>query len=308
MKKFAALAIVCVLVSAAAAHVPEGVQYTAFQWPAGKEPILDGNLGEWGIVPADYELTFAMHKEFNGESPQQFGDLNFKVIVGWAPGNNRLYFMMERFDDYYDRDGKGGTAGGDDSWEMHLDGDHAGDIMVFSATEVEDDEERTLNRGRYAQGYHTRFPPLGDTGGESWSWFWHSQAQWHDERPYSDFGFRLDGQIGGGEATAYIEVMRAAFDDLIFSDPEGSVIHQFEEGQVTGLGWAVFDSDVPGDDGGVGQDAEHSGQWSFSGAPDVWRTTASASDFLCAPADPRVDFATAVEADSWGRIKSAFVE
>ena len=306
-----ALALCVAVVAPATAHVPEGAVRTAFQWPAGLEPTLDGDLSEWSIVPEDYLISFAEHTEFNGEKPADFGDLNFRSIVGWSESTNSLYFMMERFDDFYDRDAQGGVAGGDDSWEMHVDGDHSGDQMRFGTADIENEEERALAQGRWSQSYHTRFPNLGPDGQESWSWFWMTQAQWHDELPYADHGFRLDGEIGGGEATAFIEVRRQAWDDFLFNDPEGSVIHDYNEGDITGLGWAVFDSDVAGADGGVGQDAEHSGQWSLSGATDVWKTTASATDFLLAPVDPRVDFSaieSAVEENSWGRIKSAFVQ
>ena len=131
-------------------------------------------------------------------------------------------------------------AGGDDSWEMHVDGDHSGDQMRFGTADIENEEERALAQGRWSQSYHTRFPNLGPDGQESWSWFWMTQAQWHDELPYADHGFRLDGEIGGGEATAFIEVRRQAWDDFLFNDPEGSVIHDYNEGDITGLGWAVF--------------------------------------------------------------------
>ena len=85
MKKitvFFALALCVAVVAPATAHVPEGAVRTAFQWPAGLEPTLDGDLSEWSIVPEDYLITFADHTAFNGEKPAEFGDLNFRTIVG----------------------------------------------------------------------------------------------------------------------------------------------------------------------------------------------------------------------------------
>ena len=38
------------------AHVPAGTVYPAFQWPAGREPEMDGDLSEWSIVPDKYVL------------------------------------------------------------------------------------------------------------------------------------------------------------------------------------------------------------------------------------------------------------
>lgn len=170
MKKITILISVflcAVLVGSAWGHYPEGQVLTAFQWPAGLEPTMDGDLSEWDIVPEDYSVPFAdYHRGSDGEPPTDFSDLNFNTIVGYSTGTNRVYFMMERFDNLWDRDGQGGVAGGDDTWEIHIDGDHSGDQMRWNATEIEDETERELAQGRFSQAYHTRFPQLGDTGGQ----------------------------------------------------------------------------------------------------------------------------------------------
>ena len=61
MKKILSIATVLALgimlqASAVSAHVPiPGIDSgTLFQWPAGQEPTLDGDLSEWDIVPEDY--------------------------------------------------------------------------------------------------------------------------------------------------------------------------------------------------------------------------------------------------------------
>lgn len=52
--------------SAVSAHVPiPGIDTgTLFQWPAGQEPVLDGDLSEWDIVPEDYYVPFDSHFEY----------------------------------------------------------------------------------------------------------------------------------------------------------------------------------------------------------------------------------------------------
>jgi hypothetical protein len=173
--------------------------------------------------------------------------------------------------------------------------------VYVSETEIADEKERELAQGRYAQTAHYRFPPLEPFG---WKWFWMSTSTWHDKAPWADYGYRLDGKMNGGEATLYIEVMSAAWDDFNFNGPALSVLHTFQEGQVFGSGWAFIDHDADT------QGGAYDGYWAFPGDGDQWKTAATVAPWLCAPIDPRVDFTklTAVEGNSWGRIKAAFIE
>jgi hypothetical protein len=305
MKKGVFFAVLCLclgLASSALAHKPEGVVRTVFQWPAGLEPALDGDLSEWDIVPEDYFLTTKDHVETNLGKGNNFDESNLalRVAVGWSKGTNRLYFMMRRFDNLYDRNGVGGAAGGDDSWEIEVDADHGGESIWVGEDEVPDPTERELAQGRWAQTSHNRFPPLEPFG---WKWFWVSKSTWHDKQPWADYGFRLDGQANSGEATAYVEIMSAAWDDFNFNGPDLSVLHEFKDNEIMGLAWGVIDHDSNAED-----DSGHNGWWGITGDGDQWRTAAAASDFLLAPMDPRVQFPTAVEGNSWGRIKAVFVE
>jgi len=314
MKKialFAAVALCAGYVSVASAHVPEGQLYTAFQWPDTHLPVLDGNLSEWDIVPSDYEITLEDHVDANGETDFNFASLNMRMIVSYNANDDKIYFMSERFDDYYDRNGQEGGAGGDDSWEMHHDGDHAGDDMWVSGDTFPDPDERALNMGRFAQTYHTRFPELpGSTGegGATWAWFWVSQSTWHDSPQYMDYGFTIDGEINNGEATTFVEFNRVSWDEFLWNDEANSVIHDMVPEEIIGYGWQIVDHGTEDLDS-CGENCPRS--WYISGAADAWRTAASATDFLLAPLDPRVDFSSipsAVEEASWGRIKEGFVK
>lgn len=302
MKKSALLAAACLtlgLACAASAH--KGPLNNVFQWPAGMEPTMDGDLSEWSVVPEDYVIGSAQHFDIvNGQgSNMNPSDLGSRCIIGWSASTNRLYYMQERFDDYYDRNGGDGAAGGDDSWEVAVDADHGGESIYITDTEIVDEKERELAQGRWAQTAHYRFPPLAPFG---WKWFWMSSSTWHDQKPWADYGFRLDGQLNSGDATAYIEIMTAAWDDFNFHGPELSVLHTFKEGDIIGLGWGLIDHDA--DTQGLNYDA----WWGYPGDGDQWRTSATIGDWFLAPVDPRVNFQTAVEEQSWGRIKAAFIQ
>lgn len=311
MKKLALFIAAAAYVTAASAHVPEGQIYNAFQWPDTHIPVLDGDLSEWDIVPEDYEITLEDHLDQDGEANYDFASLNIRMIVAYNAADDKIYFMSERFDDFYDRNGQEGGAGGDDSWEMHHDGDHAGDDMWVGADDFPDPDEQALNMGRFAQGYHTRFPELpGSTGegGATWAWFWmQANSTWHDKPEYMDYGFQIDGELNSGPATTFVEFNRVSWDEFLWNDEPGSTIHDMVEDEIIGFGWQIVDHGT-GDISLRGENQPTN--WYISGAADAWRTTASATDFYLAPLDPRVDFAStpsAVEETSWGRIKEGFV-
>ena len=315
MKKILSIASMLALgvmlqANAVSAHVDiVGIESgTLFQFPTGMEPTLDGDLSEWDIVPEDYYVPFESHFEYylglgheNDES-----NLSFRVVAGWSQGTNRLYFMMERFDNYWDRNGVGAVAGGDDSWEIMIDSDHGGDQHWYAASDFESEEEHQRNQGRYAQNAHCRFPPLEPFG---WKWWFQSKSTWHDVPPWGDYGFQLDGESNAGEVTARIEIMSAAWDDFHWMSPEESEPeHTFVEGNTIGLGWVVHDMDNDAED-----NSGSTGGWGINPNIQMWFDCGNCSDFLLAPIDPRVDFSqmvtgTAVEEESWGRIKAAYIQ
>jgi hypothetical protein len=255
--------------SAVSAHVPiPGIDTgTLFQWPAGQEPVLDGDLSEWDIVPEDYYVPFD-----------------------------------------WDRNGVGAVAAGDDSWEIMIDADHGGDRHFVLAEDFEDADELQRNQGRRAQNAHHVFPDMPDANrAVGWKWFFNSNSTWHDEAPWGDYGFQLDGAINSGEVTARIEIMTAAWDDFHWIGPDDSQIHTFTEGNTIGLGWVVHDKDSAEEDNGGKSD----GGWGINPNIQMWFDCVNCSDFLLAPIDPRVDFSsipTAVEEESWGRIKAAYIQ
>ena len=101
--------------------------------------------------------------------------------------------------------------------------------------------------------------------------------------------------------------MTVAWDDFHWVGPDESQIHTFTEGNTMGLGWVVHDMDSAEEDNGGASD----GGWGINPNIQMWFDCVNCSDFLLAPIDPRVDFSsieTAVEEESWGRIKAAYIQ
>ena len=88
-----------------------------------------------------------------------------------------------------------------------------------------------------------------------------------------------------------------------------STIGSLVEGNITGFHFTIIDDDDL-ESGG------YEGYWTLSGATDSYFQGDLLSDFLLAPLDPDIDWAsqaaagegTAVEEVGWGRLKSTFAE
>ena len=79
--------------------------FKVFQFPRTAIPRIDGDFGDWDIVPDSYSVGM---EEMWDDSGQHQGinrqTLDIKVKVGWVNGLNRLYFLYEAYDDYWDFD------------------------------------------------------------------------------------------------------------------------------------------------------------------------------------------------------------
>ncbi len=311
-KAFALAAAVSLLSfsSVAIAHVPEGLVLGVWQWPTTHLPVMDGDISEWDVVPGN--LWLSAFSEFNGEplntvvagevgAEVDAADLNFRWTQGWNDELDRLYFVQDRFDDVWDRDGGGiGGAGGDDSFEINIDADHGGDVSWFGADDFDTEEEVARNRGRLNQMSHYRWPPLEPIG---WNWMWASSATWHDVEPYSCCGdsFTLNG-AHGTEATLQAEWWTVAWDDLDHESPANSIQHDFVENEIIGMSISIIDNDIGTD---ADTDAAFAA-WRLGGQRCGNGDGKCATDFILLPVQNEL-LPTAVEDDSWGRIKASYM-
>ena len=92
-----------ILVVAAAALDRPDVTFQVFQFPADKIPRIDGNTDDWAMVPASYVIGMDQFvNDSRNHPPPDPKNLDVKIRVGWVKGLNRLYFLYEAYDNYWD--------------------------------------------------------------------------------------------------------------------------------------------------------------------------------------------------------------
>ena len=306
-KAFLALCLTAGLAFSAWGHVPEGQVLLAYQFPAGAEPTLDGDLSEWAAVPPDYWIGPEYYTAPDGSQWTDLSDLNSKVIVGYSASTDRLYIHHEYFDDFRKRDFANlppveGIFGDEpnlpDTFEIQVDGDHGGEDSWFDpAAEPE-------NGSRWAQNIHFRIPDLDPTSqnvneeATAWAWYWQSQATWTGNLPWATSGYTSDAvEPNAPDVNAQAEWMFTVWDNLQWDDPDASAMHDMVEGEIIGMNWQISDYD--------NLDDNTSEDWLLNGQATIWQTSSVATDFLLAPPE---DGSAAVEAESWGRVKAAFTQ
>src|SRR5688500_7163506 len=96
--------LVCLALLTLQAHALErtGVEFTIFQFPVGQIPRIDGKADDWATVPESFAIGQDQLKDTVNNTPADKKDLDVKVKVGWVKGLNRLYFLYEAYDNYWD--------------------------------------------------------------------------------------------------------------------------------------------------------------------------------------------------------------
>ncbi len=308
MKKFVMMLALVGVCSSSFAHIPEGRVFGVFQWPSNNLPVLDGDISEWDAVPDELWIDLDDPDMVAGEGDvgreKDRSDIYFRFAMGWNDETDRLYYVYDRYDDVWDRDGGGiGCCGQDDSIEIGVDADHAGGWFHSGGAGISGDltdEENALYNGGSSQTSHYRWPTLAPFG---WSWFWMSNSTWHGNEPHQccEDSFNLDG-AHGGEANFQAEWYTVAWDDFNYNGPELSVPHDFVELDVIGAGLQIVDNDNGPED--AEDTTPWTVKWSLGGASDVFGNAGSFADFVLMPLDEAA-LATAVENDSWGHIKAS---
>lgn len=249
-----ALAGVVLAQTAFALEKPD-VTYQVFQFPADKIPRIDGDPSDWAMVPESYVVgKDQLHND--SKNPPAAGDksLSVRVKVGWVKGLNRLYFLYEAEDDYWDFADPGLH---NDTFEIMVDGDasggplidkghkefwtpeHVGKAAAAPEARISADEAHWAVHGVQAQNYHILTPAVN----KDWAMAWGSPT-WIKEFPWANsaqsFSFKH------GEAGKYIlEFWITPFD---YAGPEGpsrAVESLLTENKIIGLSWIVIDYDGP---------------------------------------------------------------
>jgi len=216
-------------------------------------------------------------------------DMDYRIWSGWSQSGH-IWFAMERLDNvYFGREYDGASPWNYEAIEVMLDGDHTGGDYTGSANEDWTDEEKLLNNNRHAQQYIA----VADDPSGRHVFYLGAGAEWVNELPWAD-GSGVS--VGDGPTHSVIEFFVTPFDDLIWNSPDDSVASPLFDGKIIG-----YQISLPDTDQGPGQDrAFHT----LSGQAATWRFAERFIDARLVGAGG----ATAVEEDSWGRIKASLSE
>jgi hypothetical protein len=260
------------MVAATAAKLPI---FKVFQFPADMIPRIDGKDDDWAMVPDSYTITLAdMHDDQHIHDKPDPKDLDIHVKVGWVKGLNRLYFLYEAYDNYWDFADPGLH---NDTFEVVVDGDRSGGPLIPRFRNNTDQDEWDAHfsmHGVQAQNYHIFTP----SEGKDWAMAWGCQP-WDKELPYANhaqtYSFR-PGQSGHYILEFYI----TPFDYAGCEGPQRAVESELYENKLIGLSWAVIDYDGS-------PDGKNNGFWNLSPEHTMYGNSTYLREFRLMPLEPQ---------------------
>lgn len=283
---------------AAQAHLPPEGSYKAFQFPDHLVPVIDGDLGDWQVVGESYSITAADLRDLvSGEGAgADSQDFSVRLMVGWNEAQNKIFVAARVIDDLHQIDRPAGSAAlrifQDDAMEIFLDADHSGGQYADFA-ELSPAAQLRLNGAEASHFVIAGPPPDGDFFINFSASAWYSL----EEGPYTAAAYGIDGAIGGPAVLNY-EFMAVPFDHLNMAADFLSFAHDLRAGQVLGFNVEFDDFD---------SHAEFlDAKWSLSGGQNAFRFSERFADLVLMPLEDSFR-PTAVQGQSWGHIKAAFV-
>lgn len=234
--------------------VRDGKVFKVYQFSPENMPHIDGKTMDWERVPAAYRYGTAELKDTEDGHGVAIdtSDIDVRVTVGWVKGMNRLYFLYEAYDDFWDfeRFNPGGYL--NDIFEIVVDGDMSGGPFIYNpllpdARKWGNHPAHIQNHlafsGYHAQNYHIFTPPVNG----SWTLIWGAQP-WIAAFPYANHAYNFDVKHGAsGKLT--LEFWVTPFDHAPFEGPNQALISPLYENKVIGLSWSVLDFDGGDRDG-----------------------------------------------------------
>lgn len=257
--------------------------FRVFQFPRTQIPRIDGEFSDWDIVPDAYAVTIDDMQDDTGRHPTADRQtLDVRVKVGWVKGLNRLYFLYEAYDDFWDFNQ---LSLHNDTYEVVVDADlsggpHTDEFRLNPKVQSRMDAFFEM-QNQHAQNYHIMTPP---TEGKSWTMVWGPQ-QWLKYLPYANYAYDYTfshGQSGRLRMEFYI----TPFDYASPDGPEKSTESRLYENKKIGLCWAVIDYD--------GQ-RENNGFWNLSRHHQMYGNASMQRLFTLMPLEKQ--FRKAVECD-----------
>ncbi|WP_234734707.1 PKD domain-containing protein [Tellurirhabdus bombi] len=243
MKLLFTLLMACLLGTASLAQTPptpppDKRSFKIFQFPADRIPRIDGKADDWAMVPANYAVgTDQLIEDSGKHAKADPKNLDVSVKVGWVKGLNRLYFLYEAYDDYWD------FARPDlhnDTFEVVVDGDQSGGPLInrfHPNKELSSMDAYFSFHGVHAQNYHIFTPAEG----KDWTLAWGSQP-WIKDLPYANSATTYHFKPGeAGKLT--LEFWITPFDYAGSEGPQRAVESVLTENKNVGLAWAIIDYD-----------------------------------------------------------------
>ena len=231
------------------------LEFKIFQFPRDAMPRIDGDTSDWAMVPESYVYdTSLLNDTEDGHGTDiDPADLDVKVTVGWVKGLNRLYFLYEAHDDFWDFGRFNPQGYLNDIFEIVVDGDMSGGSFIFNENLVPDRvrnrnspeaiENYTRFAGNHAQNYHIYTPPVNN----AWVLVWGGQS-WISEFPYSNYAYDYDFKHGES-GKLVLECWVTPFDYAPSTGPEHAVESQLRENELIGVSWSILDFDGDKRDG-----------------------------------------------------------
>lgn len=231
-----------------------GKEFKIFQFPKNQIPRIDGKTDDWEVVPEDYHYgTDWLNDTEDGHGISiSTEDLDVKVKVGWVKDLNRLYFLYEAQDDFWDFERFNPNGYLNDIFEVVIDGNLSGGPFIYNpliedANKWGNGEAHIANHfsfsGVHAQNYHIFTPPVNN----AWCMIWGSQP-WVAEFPFANYAYDYDLQQGES-GKLVLEFWITPFDHAPYDGPEQALITTLKEGENIGISWSVLDFDGDERDG-----------------------------------------------------------
>jgi hypothetical protein len=302
---YLALALVLGGVSIGLAHEPPGMVFYAFQFPLNAVPAIDGDLSDWDVVPREvFEISLEngdIQETVRGDAGNDLSDLNARNLVAWNEQTNRVYSMANVVDELLNNNRDDPTVYNyDDDFNLFIDSDHSGgDMYSDDWTTLETDEEKRALFYTTGQAYQIHVPPIDGY----WAFMLIEATNWlttGQELPFPEYleiGWSRTGETNGPGTYSY-EIKATPWEYWDWDGPDQSTIVDLEEGKIIHIGFMYKDYDL--------DDGRYDGSYDFPAVHNVWRNANLLGDFELLPVDTEL-FPTAVENDSWGRIKSHYL-
>jgi hypothetical protein len=257
------------------AFAQEDRGYKVYQFPANMIPRVDGQADDWASFPSEYvvgtDQLWDDSKHYPAPDPK---NLDVKVRVAWVKGLNRLYFLYEAYDNYWDFSLPGLH---NDTFELVVDGDLSGGPLI--AEQHPNQELPLMERyfafhGVHAQNYHIFTPAVG----KDWCLAWGSQP-WIKQLPYANIAYSYQFKPGEpGKLTA--EFWITPFDYAGAEGPARAVESVLSDFKKIGLTWAVIDYDDV-------KDETKKGFWNLSKQHKMYGNSSLGTVFTLMPLDAK---------------------